>query len=71
MPRVPRPAVAAAVLALGTLAAAPAAGDGPAVTALRVAAHFDLARGQSPENVALAPDGSAVLTLSNARQVRT
>ncbi|WP_329407453.1 hypothetical protein OG802_04635 [Streptomyces sp. NBC_00704] len=69
MPRVPRPAVAAAVLALGTLAAAPAAGDGPAVTALRVAAHFDLARGQSPENVALAPDGSAVLTLSNARQV--
>ncbi|MEU4877930.1 hypothetical protein [Streptomyces sp. NPDC021608] len=70
MPRVPRPAVAAAaVLALGALAAAPAPADGPAVTEPRVAAHLDLARGQSPENIALAPDGSADLTLSNARQV--
>ncbi|MER6789773.1 hypothetical protein ABT330_35065 [Streptomyces sp. NPDC000658] len=70
MPRVPRPAVvAAAALALGTLAIAPATGDGPAVTDPRVVTHFDLTRGQSPENIALAPDGSADLTLSNARQV--
>lgn len=70
MPRVPRAAViAAAVLALGALAAAPAAGDGPAVSEPRVVAHFDLSKGQSPENIALEPDGSADLTFSNARQV--
>ncbi|MFI1928893.1 SMP-30/gluconolactonase/LRE family protein [Streptomyces sp. NPDC020377] len=70
MPRVPRSAgVTAAALALGLLATAPAVSDEPAVSAPRVVAHFDLAKGQSPENIALEPDGSADLTFSSARQV--
>ena len=35
----------------------------------RVVAHFDFAKGQTPENIALEPDGSADLTFSFARQV--
>ncbi|MFF1549060.1 hypothetical protein [Streptomyces sp. NPDC058291] len=70
MPRVPRPAVVtAAALSLGLLATAPATGGEPAVSEPRVVAHFDFARGESPENIALEPDGSADLTLSTARQV--
>ncbi|KRD13284.1 MULTISPECIES: SMP-30/gluconolactonase/LRE family protein [unclassified Streptomyces] len=70
MPRLPRSAgVTAAALALGLLATAPAAGDEPTVSAPRVVAHFDLAKGGSPENLALEPDGSADLTFSTARQV--
>ncbi|MDQ0579467.1 hypothetical protein [Streptomyces rishiriensis] len=70
MPRVPRSAgVTAAALALGLLATAPATGDEPAVSAPRVVAHFDLAKGETPENIALEPDGSADLTFSTARQV--
>ncbi|MFF1444333.1 hypothetical protein [Streptomyces sp. NPDC058295] len=70
MLRVPRSAgVTTAALALGLLATTPAVGDEPAVSAPRVVAHFDLAKGQSPENIALEPDGSADLTFSTARQV--
>ncbi|MDQ0829424.1 sugar lactone lactonase YvrE [Streptomyces achromogenes] len=70
MPRLPRSAgITAAALALGLLATAPAAGDEPAVSAPRVVAHFDLAKGETPENIALEPDGSADLTFSTARQV--
>ncbi|MGW2051461.1 hypothetical protein ACWCPF_40915 [Streptomyces sp. NPDC001858] len=70
MPRLTRSAgVTAAVLALGLLAAAPAPGGEPPVTDPRVVAHFDFAAGQTPENIALEPDGSADLTLSSARQV--
>ncbi|OQR62867.1 hypothetical protein B6E66_17535 [Streptomyces maremycinicus] len=70
MPRVPRSAgVTTAALALGLLATAPATGDVPAVSAPRVIAHFDVAKGRSPENIALEPDGSADLTFSTARQV--
>ncbi|GAB3005016.1 hypothetical protein [Saccharothrix stipae] len=35
----------------------------------RIATHFDLAQGQMPENVALAPDGTAYVTFAGARQV--
>jgi DNA-binding beta-propeller fold protein YncE len=35
----------------------------------RVVARFDFALGQTPENIALEPDGSANLTMSFARQV--
>ncbi|MEW2514408.1 hypothetical protein [Streptomyces sp. NPDC046870] len=70
MPRLPRPAGAAAVaLALGLVAAAPAAGQEPLVTDARVLAHLDLAAGQTPENIALDQDGSAYLTFASARQV--
>ncbi|MER5548516.1 hypothetical protein AB5L52_03135 [Streptomyces sp. CG4] len=70
MPRLPSLAgAAAAVLALGLVAAAPAVGDEPLVTGARIIAHFDLAAGQTPENIALEPDGSADLTFAFARQV--
>ncbi len=35
----------------------------------RIAVHFDLAKGQMPENIALAPDGTAYVTFAAARQV--
>ncbi|MFF8726886.1 SMP-30/gluconolactonase/LRE family protein [Streptomyces sp. NPDC015171] len=70
MPRFPRlTAAATAALALGLLAAAPATSDEPLVTEARVSAHFDLAAGQTPENIALDGDGSADLTFALARQV--
>ncbi|MFJ1812718.1 MULTISPECIES: hypothetical protein [unclassified Streptomyces] len=70
MPRVPRPAgITAVALALGLLATAPATGAEPTVSDPRVVAHFDLAKAESPENIALEPDGSADLTFSSARKV--
>ncbi|MBN0042562.1 hypothetical protein JS756_00230 [Streptomyces actuosus] len=70
MPRPSRTAGAAtAALALSLLAAAPAvSGESPAPSA-RIVAHFDLAAGQTPENIALEPDGSADLTFAFARQI--
>ncbi|MFC8846715.1 MULTISPECIES: SMP-30/gluconolactonase/LRE family protein [unclassified Micromonospora] len=41
----------------------------PAALRSRIALHFDLARGQTPENIALAPDGTAYVTFAGARQV--
>ncbi|GHB66533.1 hypothetical protein GCM10010347_40870 [Streptomyces cirratus] len=35
----------------------------------RIVAHFDFGAGETPENIALEPDGSADLTLAIARQV--
>ncbi|MFI6340249.1 SMP-30/gluconolactonase/LRE family protein [Streptomyces sp. NPDC050535] len=35
----------------------------------RIAAHFDLAKGQTPENVALAPGGTAYVTFAQGRQI--
>ncbi|MEU6280969.1 hypothetical protein [Streptomyces sp. NPDC047028] len=70
MPRLPRLAgVATAVLALGLVAAAPATGAEPLVTDARILTHFDLAAGQTPENIALERDGSADLTFAFARQI--
>ncbi|MGW2889763.1 SMP-30/gluconolactonase/LRE family protein [Streptomyces griseoruber] len=70
MPRLPRLAgVTAVTLALGLLATAPAVGGEPSVSAPRVIAHFDFAKGQTPENIALEPDGSADLTFAFARKV--
>ncbi|WP_062354212.1 SMP-30/gluconolactonase/LRE family protein [Herbidospora yilanensis] len=40
-----------------------------AATPSRIAVHFDLAKGQQPENIALAPDGTAYVTFAAARQV--
>lgn len=70
MPRFPQLAgVATAALALGALAAAPVPGPGPTLSHPRIVAHFDFAAGQTPENIALEPDGSADLTFAFARQV--
>ncbi|MFK0159415.1 hypothetical protein ACIQVL_19700 [Streptomyces sp. NPDC090499] len=68
--RLPRlAAVTALALALGLLATTPAVAGGPTVSDPRVLAHFDLAAGQTPENIALVPDGSVDVTLAYARQV--
>ncbi|MET7700734.1 hypothetical protein [Streptomyces sp. NPDC005485] len=70
MPRLPYLAgIAATAVALGVLASAPASGDEPIVSQPRVVAHFDFAAGETPENIALEPDGSADLTFAFARQV--
>ncbi|MFF5184561.1 SMP-30/gluconolactonase/LRE family protein [Streptomyces sp. NPDC000345] len=70
MSRLPRLAgVTAAALALGLLTTATAAAGEPTVSDPRVIAHFDFAQGQTPENIALEPDGSADLTFSFARKV--
>lgn len=62
--------VAAAVLAAaGALTAVPASAAAPPLSAPRIVAHFDVAAHQQPENIALLPDGSPVLTFSTARQV--
>ncbi|GLW09899.1 hypothetical protein Misp01_50280 [Microtetraspora sp. NBRC 13810] len=50
---------------IGLMAAAPA----DAATPSRIAVHFDLAKGQQPENIAVAPDGTAYVTFAAARQV--
>ncbi|MFI6147132.1 hypothetical protein [Streptomyces sp. NPDC051109] len=73
------PRVAGAVgVALALLVAAPAAAtpkppqSPDASLSLkdpRILAHFDFEAGQTPENIALEPDGSADLTLALARQV--
>jgi sugar lactone lactonase YvrE len=73
--------VAAAAAGLGlaaVLAAGPASAAGPVPDAAgahtpaassRIVAHFDPAKGQTPENIALGPDGTAYVTFSAARQV--
>ncbi|MFI5527586.1 hypothetical protein ACIA8O_03415 [Kitasatospora sp. NPDC051853] len=62
-------ALGAAALALTLLAPTPAVAVAPPLSDPYVAAHFDFATGQLPENVALEPDGSADLTLLRSLQV--
>ncbi|MFJ3791142.1 hypothetical protein [Kitasatospora sp. NPDC090091] len=76
MPRPPRHRLAgllgtasAASVALALLAATPAVAVSPPLSDPRIIAHFDLAQGQTPENIALEPDGSADLTFALARQI--
>ncbi|MEV8440586.1 hypothetical protein AB0425_24660 [Actinosynnema sp. NPDC051121] len=61
-----RRSIIAAIVLAGTVALPPAPAS---AAASRVAVHFDLAAGQMPENVALAPDGTAYVTFAAARQV--
>lgn len=60
--------ITAAAVVSGLLPAAARAAS-PPVSAARVVAHFNLAHGQQPENIALEPDGSADLTFALGRQV--
>ncbi|MEV4427685.1 hypothetical protein AB0K23_20295 [Streptomyces sp. NPDC049602] len=70
MRRLPRlAAVATATAALTVLAAGPASAVDPTVSDPRIVAHFDFATGQTPENIALEPDGSADITFAFAHQV--
>jgi sugar lactone lactonase YvrE len=48
---------------------APASAVSAPLSDARIARHFDLAKGQTPENIALAPDGSAYVTFAAARQI--
>ena len=57
---------AAACLLTGAQAAAAA---GPPISYPRIIAHLDFSRGQTPENLALEPDGSADVTFAEAAQV--
>jgi hypothetical protein len=55
----------AAIISPATAEATTATG----VSAPRIAVHFDLAAGQQPENIDLAPGGNAQVTFAGARQV--
>ncbi|MFJ3174628.1 hypothetical protein ACIPJK_28075 [Streptomyces roseus] len=70
MPRLPRLATAAtAAAALVLLVPAAASAGEPTLSDPRIVAQFSRTAGQTPENIALEPDGAANLTLSLARQV--
>jgi DNA-binding beta-propeller fold protein YncE len=63
--------IVAALAGLSVSAATPASAGaaGVHVSGLRFVAHFDFSLGQTPENIALEPDGSADVTFSEAAQV--
>ena len=70
MPRVPRrAAVAPAVVAIGLLAAVPAASDEPVLSRPHTVAHFDLAQGQTPESLVAEQGGAVDMSFAVARQV--
>jgi hypothetical protein len=70
MPRFSRRAVAApAAVAIGLLAAVPAAGDEPVLSRPHTVAHFDLTRGQTPESVVAEQGGAVDVSFAFARQV--
>lgn len=63
-------AAAAVSLSLATVAAATPGPAGAAVLSrARVVTHFDLAKGQMPENAVIEPNGSVDVTFAAARQV--
>ncbi|MGW6834918.1 SMP-30/gluconolactonase/LRE family protein [Streptomyces sp. NPDC054949] len=64
--------VAAATAALAptsALASASASAESATLSRARIAAHFELPEGQTPENLALAPGGAAYVTFAKARQI--
>jgi sugar lactone lactonase YvrE len=63
-------AASALVAAVATaLSPAPASAASAPVRTARIVAHFDLAQGQTPENIAPAPGGHAYVTFARARQI--
>ena len=60
---------AAAILAAGLVHSVPAQAAGPPVRHPRILVHLNWAAGQKPENLVLAPGGSADLTFAFAAQV--
>ena len=64
-------AVAAVLGAVGivTVGPVPASAASAPLSGARIAVHFDLAKGQTPENIALAPGGGEYVTFAEARQV--
>jgi hypothetical protein len=64
----PITAAALAVASLALVGISPATA-GPALSPARISNHFDLAAGQTPENIALGPGGVAYVTFAAGRQV--
>ncbi|QMU74316.1 hypothetical protein [Streptacidiphilus sp. P02-A3a] len=65
-------AVAVAVLSaagIATVSPASASAASAPLSNARIAVHFDMAKGQTPENIALAPGGGEYVTFAEARQV--
>ncbi|HEY4023168.1 MAG TPA: hypothetical protein VGM75_31075 [Pseudonocardiaceae bacterium] len=58
-----------AAIAISTLGANSASAASAPLSNARIAVHFNLAEGQTPENLALAPNGDAYVTFAKARQV--
>lgn len=63
------PAAALTAVAVAMAAPTPAAALCAPLGHARIAVQFDLAKGQTPENIALAPGGTAYVTFAKARQV--
>ena len=68
-----RTAVAAAAVlssaVIATIVPAPASAVSAPLSNVRIAVRFDLAKGQTPENIALAPGGGEYVTFAEARQI--
>lgn len=64
-----RKALVAAVLAASSLVAVPASAATFPLCAAHVLQHFDLAQGQTPESIVLAPNGTAYMAFAKARQI--
>lgn len=62
---------AAVIVAAGAAALTPTSASAVSspLSGARTAVHFDLAKGQTPENIALAPGGSAYVTFAESRQI--
>jgi hypothetical protein len=58
-----------AAVAVTALTAVPASAASAPVCGARIAVHFDLSAGRTPENIALAPGGAADVTFAAGRQL--
>ncbi|MCX4551208.1 MULTISPECIES: hypothetical protein [unclassified Streptomyces] len=61
--------LSATAIAVTTISPVPASAVSAPLSNARIALHLDLAKKQTPENIAMAPDGSAYVTFAEARQV--
>src|SRR5262244_192988 len=50
-------------------AVSPAVAASPPISNPRILVHLDFSRGQTPENLAIEPDGSADVTFAEAAQI--
>ncbi|MGW6447392.1 SMP-30/gluconolactonase/LRE family protein [Lentzea sp. NPDC055074] len=64
-----RKTLVAAVLAATTLLPLPASAATYPLCAAQIVQHFDLGKGQTPESMVFAPDGTAYVTFAKARQI--
>ncbi|MEV6443009.1 hypothetical protein [Amycolatopsis sp. NPDC051716] len=58
-----------AAAAMTAMSLTPASAASAPLCGARIAVHFDLAAGQTPENVALAPGGALAVTFAKGRQI--